>query len=288
MGTAMFLNATAKIPSWLRGSQRKGINTGWTKGTKSLMTTFRIKELESLGFEWGRYDATWEDRLSELANYRKMHGHCVVPHNYSDIKLANWILTQRQEYTLHVKGKTTHMTTFRIKELESLGFEWKPSLSRWRATPNKASLDDDSTRVRKRVVESPEYIQRNISPIKKSSSIKATSHSNTKNPTGVPKFTSASSRVEPKSGKSVEVGDARFDETDLDGSPSELAVKPNLYSDRQAARLRLNEATTLLVHQFGSQTIGNGVLNVLFRNIRLDTLVKGNLEDCGRKMRSVK
>jgi hypothetical protein len=33
----------------------------------------------------------------------------------------------------------------------------------------------------------------------------------------------------------VEVGHARFDETDLDGSPSEFAEKPSLYrySDRQ-------------------------------------------------------
>jgi hypothetical protein len=51
--------------------------------------------------------------------------------------------------------------------------------------------------------------------------------------------------------------------------------------------LRLNEPTALLVHQFGSQARGNGVLNVLFRNILLDALVKGNLGDCGRKMRSV-
>jgi hypothetical protein len=43
------------------------------------MTTFRIEELEILGFEWARLDAPWEDRLSELAEYRKIYGNCNVP-----------------------------------------------------------------------------------------------------------------------------------------------------------------------------------------------------------------
>jgi hypothetical protein len=50
------------------------------------------------------------------------------------------------------------------------------------------------------------------------------------------KATSTSSRVEPRKYERVKTGDARFDETDLDGSPSELAAKPSLYNDRQAAK----------------------------------------------------
>jgi hypothetical protein len=30
--------------------------------------------LEELGFEWDSYSAAWEDRLSELADYRKING----------------------------------------------------------------------------------------------------------------------------------------------------------------------------------------------------------------------
>ncbi len=66
------------------------------------MTTFRIQELEGMGFEWGvrrRAPAAWEGRLSELAIYRKMYGHCNVPYNYSATsKLANWFGTQRINY----------------------------------------------------------------------------------------------------------------------------------------------------------------------------------------------
>jgi hypothetical protein len=38
------------------------------------MITFRSQELESLGFEWDSHSAAWEDRLSELADYHKIHG----------------------------------------------------------------------------------------------------------------------------------------------------------------------------------------------------------------------
>jgi hypothetical protein len=46
--------------------------------------------------------SSWEVRLSELADYRKIHGHCNVPENYT---------------------KTLPMTTFRFQELKSLAFE---------------------------------------------------------------------------------------------------------------------------------------------------------------------
>jgi hypothetical protein len=62
--------------------------------------------------------------LSELANYRKIHGHCTVPYTYSENpKLGTWVRNQRSLYKLHLKGTTSPMTIFRIQKLESLGFE---------------------------------------------------------------------------------------------------------------------------------------------------------------------
>jgi hypothetical protein len=92
------------------------------------MTTLQIQELESLGFKWKVNGAVtaWEDRLKELADFRKIHGHCNVPQNYSEnTKLANWVSYQRNQYNLHREGKASHMTTLQIQELESLGFKWK-------------------------------------------------------------------------------------------------------------------------------------------------------------------
>jgi hypothetical protein len=132
------------------------------EGKASSVTNLRIQALESLGFEWNRFGATWEDRLSELAEYRKIHGNCNVPYNYSENpKLVNWVANQRQQYNSNLNRKTSPMTTFRIQELERLGFEWKPSRCHRKRTPKKSIiLDDDSTRVRERAVEvAPEHVQ---------------------------------------------------------------------------------------------------------------------------------
>jgi hypothetical protein len=65
-----------------------------------------------------------EVRLSELADYRKIHGHCNVPIRYSEnIQLGTWVVTQRRQYRLHLEEKISHMTVSRIQALENLGFE---------------------------------------------------------------------------------------------------------------------------------------------------------------------
>jgi hypothetical protein len=90
------------------------------------MTAFRIQELTSLGFEWVLCIRilTWEDRLSELASYRKIHGHCNIPGSYSgNTKLGKWVSKRRRDYRNHLAGSTSSLTTFRIA-IESLGFEW--------------------------------------------------------------------------------------------------------------------------------------------------------------------
>ena len=74
----------------------------------------------------------WEDRLSELADYRKIHGHCNVPQRYKEnLKLATWATTQRRQYGLQQEGKPSYMTPSRIKALESLGFEWDMYAAAW-------------------------------------------------------------------------------------------------------------------------------------------------------------
>jgi hypothetical protein len=127
------------------------------EGKTSLITLPRIQALESLGFEWSSRGAPciWEDRLSELADYRKVHGHCNVPQKYSEnVKLGTWVAKQRSQYRLHQEGKTSQMTLPRIQALIRLGFEWKTSISRWQETLKKSKLDDDVTSARERTVES--------------------------------------------------------------------------------------------------------------------------------------
>jgi hypothetical protein len=111
-----------KLSTWV-GYQRKQ-DTLYREGNKSYLTTFRIQELERLDFEWDCISAAWEDRLNELAGYRKMHGHCNVPQRYSEnIQLGEGVGKQRSAYNLHRQGKKSPMTALRIQALKSLGFE---------------------------------------------------------------------------------------------------------------------------------------------------------------------
>jgi hypothetical protein len=133
----------AKLGTWV-ATQRQQYSLH-RKGETSRITLPRIQALERLGFEWKPSiirGTAWEDRLSELADYRKMHGHCNVPKKYSqNVKLATWVKNQRSRYSLHLKGETSQITLPRIQALERLGFEWKPSISRRQGKTKKASLD---------------------------------------------------------------------------------------------------------------------------------------------------
>jgi hypothetical protein len=150
-----------KLATWV-GKQRQQYKLH-LKGKKSQMILPRIQKLESLGFRWRVYTPTWEDRLSELAEYREIHGHCNVPARRSeDTELGRWVENQRHRYNLKLNGKTSPMTPFRIQKLECLGFEWKSLRGRSKWKPKKPSVDDDATCVRKRAVEAPEHVETTV------------------------------------------------------------------------------------------------------------------------------
>jgi hypothetical protein len=116
-----------KLATWV-STQRKHYKLR-LEGKKSQITLPRIQEPKSLGFEW-RICVIWEDRLSELADYGNIHGHCNVPYRYSkNTKLGIWMSTQRKHYKLRLEGNESQMTLPRIQELESLSFEWVERLS---------------------------------------------------------------------------------------------------------------------------------------------------------------
>jgi uncharacterized protein YutD len=111
-----------KLANWVN-AQRKDYRLD-LEGKTSRMTLSRIQKLESLGFEWDIRGTAWEERFSELNDYRKTHGHCNIPYNYSkNIQLGKWVSKQRHQYRLHREGKTSRVTFFRFQALKSLGFE---------------------------------------------------------------------------------------------------------------------------------------------------------------------
>jgi len=93
------------------------------------MTPERASMLEAIGFVWATTDprhVPWELRFRELCVFKKKYGTCLVPMGYKkNVKLANWVSTQRQEFKLLREGKTSRLTTERVKLLDSIGFIWE-------------------------------------------------------------------------------------------------------------------------------------------------------------------
>jgi hypothetical protein len=101
----------------------------------SSMTPERIESLNELDFNWGlggiRSNASWEERLQELATYKQVNGHTNVPQKCPSNKpLGHWVKNQRQEYRLFKKNENSQITTERIKSLNELDFEWSPGKRR--------------------------------------------------------------------------------------------------------------------------------------------------------------
>jgi Helicase associated domain len=94
-------------------------------GRPSTMTPDRLELLKSVGFVWDSHDVNWREKLEALELFRKHQGHCNVPSNYTDKKLATWVKCQRRQYKLYWDGKPSAMSAERIMELEKRGFEWE-------------------------------------------------------------------------------------------------------------------------------------------------------------------
>ena len=97
-----------------------------TKGKPTTMAEERIRELESLGFDWGtsktNLASIWSVRFQQLCEF----GHCLVPQQYAaSPKLGQWLSKQRSTYRKHQERRRTSMPEERIRELESIGFVWE-------------------------------------------------------------------------------------------------------------------------------------------------------------------
>jgi Helicase associated domain len=94
------------------------------EGKTATMTTERVDLLDLVGFIWDSHDLNWSEKLEALTAFRRVKGHCSVPTNYSDKKLATWVKCQRRQYKLYWDGKPSAMNLGRITALEKVGFEW--------------------------------------------------------------------------------------------------------------------------------------------------------------------
>lgn len=97
----------------------------------------RMNQLEQLGFHFTVHADKWVEHLSELKQYKAIHGNCNVPTHYvENPQLGRWVHTQRHQRRLQIKGKKSCMTDERVALLDELDFCWeiRPKLERPKAT----------------------------------------------------------------------------------------------------------------------------------------------------------
>lgn len=67
----------------------------------------------------------WDDMLSRLKNFKKIHHHTRVPDSHSDSKLVHWVANQRKAMSRHKRGLLFgRFDQDRIDKLEAIGFQW--------------------------------------------------------------------------------------------------------------------------------------------------------------------
>jgi len=99
----------------MRAARRR---TGGGGGT--VITAYRIKALDELGFAWDK-NKSFEERIEQLKAFKEKHGHVCVP-GKEDQSLATFCATMR--YARRNPGTGTVINEDRIKALDELGFEW--------------------------------------------------------------------------------------------------------------------------------------------------------------------
>jgi hypothetical protein len=83
--------------------------------------------LEGIGFNWLVLDDIWEQRLIELKNYIKEHGHSKVS-ELENKRLYLWMSHQRVAKRENTKLK---LSKDKIAKLEEIGFMWEPCKKYW-------------------------------------------------------------------------------------------------------------------------------------------------------------
>jgi len=100
---------------WLPACPSLNIPTKYWQSSKSHQSTLFLTGGKS----------AFHQRLSELRDYRKQYGNCLVPKRYEDNPtLGNWVNKQRQLYRRFLKGEKSSLNKERIALLEEEGFVW--------------------------------------------------------------------------------------------------------------------------------------------------------------------
>ncbi len=98
---------------WVRHRRRRG-----------KLSEKRVRQLDALGFLWiggrGHVSAmAWRRRIEQLKQFRKEHGHCIVPDPYAPDRAFGWWARNMRHRRRHGR-----LSEERFRQLDALGFAW--------------------------------------------------------------------------------------------------------------------------------------------------------------------
>ena len=107
------------LGQWVSSQRRAKLN--------SILSEYRIKRLDELGFAWDAFEEKWEEGFNALVAFKEREGHCLVPkgHLENGIQLGSWVNTKRGN-----KADSTLSKEY-FKQLDELGFVWEPYEEKW-------------------------------------------------------------------------------------------------------------------------------------------------------------
>jgi hypothetical protein len=111
-----------KIPhAWSENAALGGwVSLQRTCRKRGQISARRVHKLNSLGFVWDIRDGFWEERFSELVQYKQQVRDTLVPLKWPENpQLGAWVANQR------VRKKHGTLSKDRISRLSKIGFHWK-------------------------------------------------------------------------------------------------------------------------------------------------------------------
>jgi superfamily II DNA or RNA helicase len=119
-----------KLTHWIWGQRQRRM--------AGKLSQHRIRRLDKLGFRWQLQERRkWNDRLSDIAEFKAQHGHCNVPVNYrEDPSLGRFVANMRSQRRQGI------LSAERIAKLDKLGFRWWGDAKKG---PGMKRVTDDGT-----------------------------------------------------------------------------------------------------------------------------------------------
>ena len=91
----------------------------------------KIELLNDINFIWDVKECIWNIRLRELEEFKRTHGHCLVPRNDKHFpKLKKWVNDTRKRRS-NRNCKRSLLSEKQIQDLDNLGFIWNALDSVW-------------------------------------------------------------------------------------------------------------------------------------------------------------